>query len=234
MFNKLAKDKDYLDEEDLERFIYLPRVLKTQAEYKSRATHRKFLLDDDGNLPTGPEPGALAPDFDLQSPDGATRVKLSSFRGKKPVVLIFGCLTCGNYRTYSNTLEKLYQRQKDQVEFLRVYVREAHPVDDHGPTPTNAKAGILIRQPASLEERCTVAGRCAADLHIQTPMVVDGLDNRVGQAYGGWPDRLYLIDREGRVVFQGGPGPFAFNPRELEQSLQLLLLDQEQRPSATR
>lgn len=216
-----------VSEEDLERLIYLPRVLKAQSEYRSRATHVEFRLDDEGNLPTNlPEPGDLAPDFELQSPDGQQTIRLSSFRGERPVVLIFGCLTCGNYRVYSQTLEEMYRDRKDDVEFLRVYVREAHPSDTRSPTGTNARAGILIEQPKTVEERCRIASRAVADLGIETPMVVDGMDNRVGQAYGGWPDRLYLIDRDGRVVYQGGPGPFAFNPRELEQSLVLMMLDE--------
>lgn len=226
--------KGYLDERDLEKLIYLPRVLKARAEYKSRATHITFQLDDQGRLPTNlPEPGMLAPDFELRSPDGQTTVRLSSFRGRKPVVLIFGSLTCGNYRTYSESLEAIYRQRKEEVEFLRVYVREAHPSDTHTPTGTNSRAGILITQPATLVERCQVAERCAADLLIESPMVVDGIDNGVGRAYGGWPDRLYLIDKEGRVAFQGGPGPFAFNPRELEQSLVLLLLHQDGREDGT-
>lgn len=63
-------------------------------------------------------------------------------------------------------------------------------------------------------------------------MVVDGTDNRVGKAYGGWPDRLYAIDRDGRVAYRGGPGPFGFNPREMEQSLVLMLIDQQRRSEA--
>jgi hypothetical protein len=38
-------------------------------------------------------PGDEAPDFDLQTVDKAARVKLSDFRGKKPVVLVFGSYT---------------------------------------------------------------------------------------------------------------------------------------------
>ena len=38
-------------------------------------------------------PGDLAPDFSLKTPDGTAEVRLSSFRGKKPVVLVFGSYT---------------------------------------------------------------------------------------------------------------------------------------------
>ena len=39
------------------------------------------------------KPGDPAPDFELKKLDGAGKVKLSVFRGKKPVVLIFGSYT---------------------------------------------------------------------------------------------------------------------------------------------
>jgi hypothetical protein len=51
-------------------------------------------------------------------------------------------------------------------------------------------------------------------------MVVDGVDNAVASAYGGWPERLYLIGRDGRVAFQGGEGPFGFRPEELEAAIE--------------
>jgi len=118
---------------------------------------------------------------------------------------------------------------KDQVEFITVYVREAHPVSDStAATATNARTGILIRQPTSLAERCTVADRCRAALHLESTMVVDEIDNRTGNNYAAAPDRLYIVDRQGRIAYQGGPGPFGFNPSEMEQSLILLLLDQDQ------
>lgn len=39
------------------------------------------------------QPGADAPDFDLETLDKSARVQLSSFRGREPVVLIFGSYT---------------------------------------------------------------------------------------------------------------------------------------------
>jgi hypothetical protein len=43
--------------------------------------------------PRSPKVGDLAPDFELQDPDGVTRVRLSDFRGKRPVALVFGSYT---------------------------------------------------------------------------------------------------------------------------------------------
>jgi hypothetical protein len=41
----------------------------------------------------GPSVGQMAPDFTLRTLDGDRTVKLSDFRGKKPVVLVFGSYT---------------------------------------------------------------------------------------------------------------------------------------------
>ncbi len=43
--------------------------------------------------PKSPKVGDLAPDFELQDPEGNVRVRLSDFRGKRPVALIFGSYT---------------------------------------------------------------------------------------------------------------------------------------------
>jgi len=40
-----------------------------------------------------PKVGELAPDFELQDPDGLKAVRLSDFRGKRPVALVFGSYT---------------------------------------------------------------------------------------------------------------------------------------------
>jgi hypothetical protein len=40
-----------------------------------------------------PKVGDLAPDFELQDPDGNVRIRLSDFRGKRPVALVFGSYT---------------------------------------------------------------------------------------------------------------------------------------------
>jgi hypothetical protein len=100
---------------------------------------------------------------------------------------------------------------------------------------SNDRVGITVPQPRTFTQRVDVAHRCCSALEMTMPLLVDTLDDRVGHAYSGMPDRLYLIDRAGRVVYKGGRGPFGFKAGELEQSLILLLLDQDRnRPNGTR
>ena len=54
-------------------------------------------------------------------------------------------------------------------------------------------------------------------------MLVDTIDDAVGARYSGMPSRLYLIDRQGKVAYKSGRGPFGFKPAELEHSLVLSL-----------
>jgi hypothetical protein len=115
------------------------------------------------------------------------------------------------------------------VEFLAIYVREAHPTDGWRMS-SNDRAGIALAQPKTGAERVAAASQCEAHLEMSIPLFVDEIDDRVGNAYSGMPDRLYLIDREGKVAFKSGRGPFGFFPGELEQAL--LLMQATQAPPA--
>jgi type I thyroxine 5'-deiodinase len=88
---------------------------------------------------------------------------------------------------------------------------------------SNERDKVLFATPRSADERATVAGACQRQLKIDLPVVVDGLDDGVGEAYAAWPDRLYLVDREGRVAFKSQPGPFGFKAELLDQALQKAL-----------
>src|SRR5262249_12256624 len=92
---------------------------------------------------------------------------------------------------------------------------------------SNDEAGICFPQPRNEGERLSVAQRCARSVKISMPLLVDEMDDRVGHAYSGMPDRLYVIDREGRVAYKGGRGPFGFKTGELEQALVMALLEQQ-------
>jgi hypothetical protein len=108
--------------------------------------------------------------------------------------------------------------------FLGVYVREAHAADGWWPQPEGAPA-CRVKQPKTFFERQEVAIQCSEALKITMPLLVDEIDDRVGHAYSGMPDRLYVIGREGKVLYKGGRGPFGFRPKEMEQHLALHLLE---------
>jgi hypothetical protein len=104
------------------------------------------------------------------------------------------------------------------VAFFVVYIREAHPEDGWVVTSNRAQ-GIIVTDPTSSEERTQVAAVCSLKLSIRIPVLLDALDDRVARTYGAWPDRLYLISRDGRIAWQGGPGPAGFKPDELESAI---------------
>ncbi len=116
-------------------------------------------------------------------------------------------------------LEELYDRHRDEVAFFIVYIREAHP-EDGWVLEENRGEGIALVDPVSLEERAAAADACAMRLRTRIPTLLDDVDDEVALAYGGWPDRLYLVGRDGRVAFQGERGPDGFKPEELEAAIE--------------
>ncbi|MCP4601220.1 MAG: hypothetical protein GY847_11965 [Proteobacteria bacterium] len=109
----------------------------------------------------------------------------------------------------------------DRVQFIGIYIREAHPVDgwsfDKPPMRWLIKAyapwaSTDILDPKTLEERRAAAGRCELTLHYKYPTVVDEIDDRVSEAYAAKPTRLYLVGTDGRVAYAGGLGPIGFKP----------------------
>ncbi|MCH8268605.1 MAG: hypothetical protein IH846_13900 [Acidobacteria bacterium] len=111
------------------------------------------------------------------------------------------------------------EKYKDKIKFLLVYVREAH-ADDEAATISNRLLGIHINTAANFEEKEEHATLCVRKLDIQFDTVVDNFDAKVEKAYGGHPDRLYLVSKDGRIVMKGEPGPWGFKPDVLEQAIQ--------------
>lgn len=118
-------------------------------------------------------------------------------------------------------LNKLYREYRDRAEFFVVYIQEAHAIDAWQ-LDVNLEDDVLVATTKTAEERDDVAGICLTKLGIELPAVVDEPDNRVERAYTGWPDRLYVIDRQGRVAYKSAAGPFGFKPAEVEASLKRL------------
>lgn len=115
-------------------------------------------------------------------------------------------------------LNKLYDKYGDRVAFLAVYILEAHP-SDVWQMESNVKDKVVFASPRTEDERGEIAGSCVRKLGIKFPAVLDDFSNITEKAYTGWPDRIYLIDQHGRVVFKTKPGPFGFKPDLLATAL---------------
>ena len=110
------------------------------------------------------------------------------------------------------------KRYEKDVAFLLVYIREAHPTDGWQ-VPQNVKQGALLPTAKTLDQKEEHADVCIRKLDIRFPTLVDKMDNKVELAYAGWPDRLYLVGKDGRVVYKSRPGPAGFIASELEGAI---------------
>jgi hypothetical protein len=138
------------------------------------------------NLPVG----SPAPDFELARLRDGRPVRLSSFRGREPVVLIFGSLSCDCFGAQSDALEHLYQGSRGRAEFLLVYIAEAHVRIPGEPQP--ARAERVWRELSS--RRLTL------------PVVLDDPEGRAAAEYNAWPRRLVVVGADGRVALDAGHG----------------------------
>ncbi len=107
-----------------------------------------------------------------------------------------------------------------------MYVQEAHPTNGRQ-SDSNVTEGVLFRQHQSFDEREEVAQTCSLDLHITLPVLVEEMDNVIDEAYGAAPERLYLIDADGRVAYHGGAGPHFVDLDEWEQALEVCVAKAE-------
>ena len=127
-------------------------------------------------------------------------------------------------------LKELHQKYRDDVEFIVVYVKEAHPTDKWwlGRSRTQRllhewsgnPARLDVADPVTLEQRRKVAASCQANLFDGVvPLYVDAMDDAVSARYAGKPTRIYLIGKDGRVRYNPGIGPFGFSPDQLEKEI---------------
>jgi hypothetical protein len=122
-------------------------------------------------------------------------------------------------------LNKLHRDYGKRAAFYVVYIQEAHPIDAWQ-VDANLDDDVLVASTTTPEERAEVAGVCVRKLGIEFPALVDGSDNRVERAYTGWPDRLYVVDRDGKIAYKSAAGPFGFKPAEVEATLKRLVPQQ--------
>ncbi|MBW3541481.1 MAG: hypothetical protein KY476_14535 [Planctomycetes bacterium] len=91
VFTRLSRGAESITADELRPLLFPP---PGPREAPSVETLIAGLISGEvGSHMPGPEVGDEAPDFELRTPDGSDVVRLSQFRGEKPVVLVFGSFT---------------------------------------------------------------------------------------------------------------------------------------------
>ena len=104
----------------------------------------------------------------------------------------------------------MYQDYKDVAEFRMVYINEAHAADGNWPVPYAKELGIT--EHVDYKARCTTAQMLLDDKKLTIPCLIDGMDNKVNENYKAWPDRIFLVRKDGRLAVAASRGPWGFKP----------------------
>ena len=163
-----------------------------------------------------------APDFSLPEAGSGKIVALRNYKGKTPVVLVFGSYSCPNFRAASSTLEALSAKYGRRIPFLLVYIREAHTGQNWEST-RNEREGVKMAEAATLAEKEGHAAMCSRKLHLRFPAVVDGMDGAVEKAYAAWPSRAVVVGIDGKMIYNSGLTELDFHPKEMEAALKSAL-----------
>jgi len=102
------------------------------------------------------------------------------------------------------------------VDFLTIYIREAHPTDEWMMKSNEKdKDDVCYKQPKTIEDRIAIANDFTKRYKFAVPFGIDEMSNAANDAYAAWPERLYIIDERGQISYKGGNGPFKYNPKEV-------------------
>ena len=134
----------------------------------------------------GPEIGQKAPAVEVMTLDGKRR-SILEFEGVF-LVLELGSITCPLYQSRRRKMAALV-RVFPQAHFAVLYVREAHP---GARVPAHDGQADKLNWARQLRDR-DGEGR---------EILVDDLEGRAHRAFGSFPNAVFIINRNGCVVYR--------------------------------
>ena len=133
-------------------------------------------------------PGETLPEFDLPTTKGE-HVATKDLVGVQPLFLVTGSMTCPMTASAIPSLKRLHAQCGDDVAFVMLNVREAHPGENYP-------------QPETLEEKADHARALKDGYQMPWTVAVDDLDGPLHSAMDAKPNSTYLMDRDGKIVFR--------------------------------
>lgn len=136
-----------------------------------------------------PGPGDQLPTFGLPTTTGG-RFSSEQLDGSgRPVMLVFGSLTCPITESAGPDLARLHRLFGDRVRFVVVNVREAHP-------------GERARQTSDPDEKARRAAELRHHHGFAFEVAIDDADGSLHQWFGTRPSSAYVIDPNGTIIFR--------------------------------
>lgn len=170
-----------------------------------------ILPNSDTHKATGGYTGLPAPEFALKYLNQDEEFQMSSMGNDNPTVLMFGSMSCPIFYRNAEQEQKLYEQYGDNVNFLMIYVNEAHSIDGNRGTKRGAvKFGIY--EHTSYEHRSGYAELFQNDRGLTIPMVVDNMEKTAENLYAGHPNRIILLDKNKTVLLDSGRGASGYEP----------------------
>jgi len=123
-------------------------------------------------------------------------------------------------------MKDLYEAYKDKAIVLMIYIREAHPVSaDQKAADAGWKVidGTVFYQPQTYQQRRKLAKTACTLWELSFPALVDTMQPSIGETYQAWPNRLYVLDANGKIAQRGVKGPRGVNVHEGELKIRELL-----------
>jgi len=111
-------------------------------------------------------------------------------------------------------MNSLQEEFSGKVDFLGVYISEAHANDEW---PLGVQ--YCYNQPKTMENRLAIANGFVKDFNFKIPMLVDTMTNQFDSVFASWPERFYIV-QNGSLTLIGRPTTeFGFNRNLLRGEL---------------
>lgn len=163
----------------------LRRVYKKDPDFIESSVYYKYDISKEGTF----EGGEKYQDCNLYTLEGE-KTSLKSYLSEKLFILA-GSYSWPPLRQSIEKLKDLYKNYNGKINFLFVYILEAHasdewPLGDH----------VVIPQHKTLEERLKAAKDFQEKYEFNFPMVVDSMENEYQNTYSVWPERYMVLLNE--------------------------------------
>ena len=117
------------------------------------------------------------------------KIKLSRLWEERPIVVEFGSVTCPVFVSKIAPMDVLAKKYSERVGFYVIYVREAHPGQNY---------------PA--HQSFTQKLSCAKDMRrlesVERTILIDELNGTMHQDYGAMPNSVYIIGKDGIMLYR--------------------------------